>query len=381
MLIRTLLLPLIIFVSLSCQNLKVGDSELESKVVYVTSESGDKMEAKPNVKFTKGKAELGVVIKSDPSVKKQKIDGIGTSFTEASAFVLAHLDEALRKEIMQNIYSENGANFSLARTHIGACDFSVEGKYSYVDKETAEYVYGAAVNWYESTYKVYEDVFDRVHKKFPDFAIMHTEGCIDDLGKEPPEGVTDPERRKEKNWFDNDSFWWNDNATDWAYAVNWAGVKTEDHPLYTPVQRYARNIIVSIDHWVAGWIDWNIVLDRMGGPNHVGNYCGAPIMIDTKTQKVYYTPIYYVLKQFSRTIRPGDQAVKTQRVLNGLDSDALHACATINDANLLTIQLLNTTRKPLEFSLRIEDNTAVVKNGSEFGADNKNSFVIGGSSQ
>lgn len=83
---------------------------------------------------------------------------------------------------------------------------------------------------------------------------------------------------------------------------------------------------------MSGWVDWNVVLDRQGGPNHVGNFCGAPIMIDKTTQEVYYTPIYDVLAQFSRTIRPGDRAVATRRVLNGLDADALHACATLNCA-------------------------------------------------
>ena len=229
------------------------------------------------------------------------------------------------------------------------------------DKETAKYVYGSAVHWYESTNKVYEDVFDRVNTKFPNHAIIHTEGCIDDLGKEAPNGITDPEKFQEKNWFNNDSFWWNQNATDWGYSATWNGLSFEDHPIYTPVHRYARNIIVSIDHWLKGWIDWNVVLDQRGGPNHVGNFCGAPIMIDTETKQIYYTPIYYVLAQFSRTIRPGDRAVQTDKILSGIESDALHACATINDNNLLTVQLLNTTKEPLEFSLQIEDQYAVIK--------------------
>jgi len=41
------------------------------------------------------------------------------------------------------------------------------------DQETAPYVYGVAVHWYESTFKVFEEVFDRVNTKFPDFSIMH----------------------------------------------------------------------------------------------------------------------------------------------------------------------------------------------------------------
>jgi glucosylceramidase len=126
------------------------------------------------------------------------------------------------------------------------------------------------------------------------------------------------------------------------------------------VHRYARNIIVSLDHWVSGWVDWNVVLDKDGGPNHADNFCGAPIMIDTRTQEVYYTPIYYVLAQFSRTIRPGDKAVRTQRTLDGLDSDALHACATINEDALLSVQLLNTTKQAITYKLQIAGHYAEI---------------------
>ncbi len=228
------------------------------------------------------------------------------------------------------------------------------------DPETANYVYGTAVHWYESTYKVNEAVMNRVHEKFPGFDIIHTEGTIDDLGKPAPPGVGDPERFQESGWFDNDDFWWNANATDWAYTAPWAP-NADDHPIYTPVHRYARNIIVSLDHWVTGWVDWNIVLDSNGGPNHVGNFCGAPIMIDVETGQVYYTPIYYVLAQFSRTIRPGDRAVQVDRKLSGLDEDALHASATINDDGLLSVQLLNTTKDSVEFALQIGSRFADVK--------------------
>jgi len=189
--------------------------------------------------------------------------------------------------------------------------------------------------------------------KFPDLTIIHTEGCIDNLGNDAPGGIEDPIRFKESGWFDNDAFWWNANATDWAYTATWAGPAAADHRIYTPMHRYARDIIVSLDHRVGGWVGWNIVLDREGGPNHVGNFCGAPIVIDTTTQKVSYTPIYFVLAQFSRTIGPGDKAVRTQRTLGGLDSDALHARATINEDALLSVQLLNTTKEAIAYELQI----------------------------
>ena len=507
---------------------------VKSAEILVTSEAGDRLASKENVTFRDGRA-TGTVIEIDPATIRQTIVGIGSSFTESSAFVLAHLEPATRAEVMRKIYGEAGANFSLARTTIGSTDFSVEGKYSYApiaddeelenfsidvdrdgfsradypgirdesfdllpmiaqaqaikraqqekdlrivasawtappwmkdiedwyyrppdeigmegtggvlkdeyvqtyadylvkyldayaaegvdiwgltpvnephgnsgnwesmhftpetqkafirdhlgptlqegghgdvnvlifdqnrdelehwadvilaDPEAARYVYGTAVHWYSSTVKVHEDALERVLAKFPDFEIIHTEGTIDNLGVPAPGGITDPDGYEESGWFDNDEFWWNDTATDWAYSATWAP-NVEDHPVYTPVHRYARNIIVSLDHGMAGWIDWNVVLDRQGGPNHVGNFCGAPIMIDTETGQVYYTPIYHVLAQFSRTIRPGDRAVATSRALDGLGDDALHASATVNDAGLLSVQLLNTTKQPIRFGLQI----------------------------
>lgn len=544
LILKLILVVMMITMSCTSKNQDSADDNYHLKttsLILLTSESGDKMAVKKNIPFEEGKAK-GTVIQIEPNVVKQTMDGIGSSFTESSAFVLAHLDKAKRQEVMESAFGEDGANFSLARTHIGACDFCVDGKYSYADKtddadlenftlapdlegfdpkkylgivdagydllpmikealaikstqkdsrlrivssawtapkwmkdieewyipgnaennyqgtggslktqyistyadyllryldayknegveiwaltpvnephgnngqwesmhftpesqnefiknhlgsklkssahadtklliydqnrdglkhwtdvilgdpETQPFVYGTAVHWYESTFKVYEDVFDAVHKKFPEFAIIHTEGCIDDLGKKAPPGIADPDGFQESGWFDNDAFWWNKSATDWAYTASWADNR-EDHPVYTPVHRYARNIIVSIDHWLQGWIDWNLVLDRNGGPNHVGNYCGAPIMIDTKTKHVYYTPIFYVLAQFSRTIQPGDVAVQTHRELSGLEPDALHACATMNNDRLLSVQLLNTMKNPIQYSLQIGGQYATI---------------------
>jgi glucosylceramidase len=227
------------------------------------------------------------------------------------------------------------------------------------DNEAAKYVYGAAIHWYESTFKVFEESLNKVHNNFPNFGIIHTEGCIDDLGKDAPPGIQDPVKFKEVNWFKNDDFWWNENATDWAYTAEWAE-NVEDHPIYTPVHRYARNIIVSIDNWLEGWIDWNIILDKEGGPNHVGNFCGAPIMIDTDNEDVYKTPIFHVLSQFSKTIRPGDYALQTKKILENLDNDDLHACATINSENLLSVQLLNTTKERIEYNLKIGEKFAKI---------------------
>ena len=58
-----------------------------------------------------------------------------------------------------------------------------------------------------------------------------------------------------------------------------------------------RDIIGCLNNWVDGWVDWNMVLDKQGGPNWVSNWCIAPIIVDTENDEVYYTPLYYVMSQ------------------------------------------------------------------------------------
>ncbi len=76
---------------------------------------------------------------------------------------------------------------------------------------------------------------------------------------------------------------------------------------------------------------------------------------------MYYTPIYYVLAQFSRTIRPGDKAVQVTRTSSGLGEDDLHASATLNGERLLSVQVLNTTRSAVRYGLQIGEQFAEVE--------------------
>ncbi len=91
--------------------------------ILLTSEAGDKIATKDNLPFRDGDA-TGVRVVIRPDRVKQTIAGIGSSFTESSAFVLAHLEAGKRMEVMSKIYGQGGANFSLTRTPIGSTDFS-----------------------------------------------------------------------------------------------------------------------------------------------------------------------------------------------------------------------------------------------------------------
>ena len=64
--------------------------------------------------------------------------------------------------------------------------------------------------------------------------------------------------------------------------------------------RYLFNIIEDLNHWVEGWIDWNLALDMQGGPNWAENYVDAPIIIDTENDVFYKQPMFYALGHVSR---------------------------------------------------------------------------------
>ncbi len=75
-------------------------------------------------------------------------------------------------------------------------------------------------------------------------------------------------------------------------------------------ERYGTSMINDFNNGTVGWTDWNILLDQNGGPNHVGNFCFAPIHADTNTGELIYTPSYYYIGHFSKFIRPRCQKSK-----------------------------------------------------------------------
>src|SRR5207302_10675870 len=74
-------------------------------------------------------------------------------------------------------------------------------------------------------------------------------------------------------------------------------------------EAYGRSMIHDFNSGTAGWTDWNILLDERGGPNHVGNFCFAPIHADTRTGQLIYTNSYYYIGKFSKFIRPGSRRI------------------------------------------------------------------------
>ena len=106
---------------------------------------------------------------------------------------------------------------------------------------------------------------------------------------------------------------------------------------FDPADRYIYDILNDFEHGTETWIDWNLVLDKDGGPTQgVVNQCHAPIMLDENNQ-ICYQPSYYILKQISRTVQPGTVSIKTTT-----DAD-IAKTAVIDEEGNISVMLGNVT--------------------------------------
>lgn len=130
---------------------------------------------------------------------------------------------------------------------------------------------------------------------------------------------------------------------------------------------YAHDIIGDLNAGSSGWIDWNLILDGTGGPNHVGNVCDAAMIVDIGQQKVHPHPQYYFIGHFSKFFRAGSRSLTTwvdgtavhwkKRHSYGVcdQSDGLQATSVKNPTGEIAIVVLNCGWDWQEFRIRIDD--------------------------
>jgi glucosylceramidase len=208
----------------------------------------------------------------------------------------------------------------------------------YKNEATSKYFDGTAIHWYASTFEVFPEELQYAHEKAPNKYLIQTEACVD---AEVPK------------WQD-DAWYWSKEATDWGW--DWAPEDQKHlHPKYVPVYRYARDIIGCLNNWVDGWVDWNMVLNRQGGPNWFENWCVAPVIVDPEQDEVYFTPIYYTLAHFSKFIRPGATRI-------GFDNpdEELMVTAAKNPDGSIAVVILNQSESAKDIKLSLGEKSAPV---------------------
>jgi glucosylceramidase len=175
------------------------------------------------------------------------------------------------------------------------------------DPEAAKYVWGVGFHWYE-TWAGGEPMHRNVaatHEAWPATHLLLTEATVEGF---------DPARLQ-----------------DWANA-----------------ERYGRQIIDDVNAGAVGWTDWNILLDERGGPNHVGNFCFAPVHADVASGQLTFTPSFAYLGHFSKFMRPGARRISAVSNRSGLRTTAFK-----NPDGTLAVMIMNGGSEPVRFRLRI----------------------------
>lgn len=236
-----------------------------------------------------------VSVQNEP-MARQRWDSCLYTAEEERDFVRDHLGPALR-------------DAGLGRVKIVIWDHNRDLMFErasvvYADAEAAAFVWGTGFHWYGPEHF---DAVQQVHDAWPDKQLLFTEGC--------QEGGP--------------------HIGSWEVG-----------------ERYARNIIHDLNRWTVGWIDWNLLLDERGGPNHVGNYCSAPILADTARGELMHQSAYWVLGHFARFIRPGAQRVLTEA------TPEIDATAFVNPDSSVAVVASHPHDRALRLALSIDGRLA-----------------------
>ena len=178
------------------------------------------------------------------------------------------------------------------------------------DPEASKYAWGIGFHWYEvwsGGEYMYENLA-RINESYPDKKLLFTEGCVESFDEQKYQ------------------FWPN-------------------------AERYGQSMINDFNNGTVGWTDWNILLDHTGGPNHVQNFCFAPLHADTRTGELIYTPSYYYIGHFSKFIRP-----KARRVSTSSSRSHLLSTSFLNTDGKMVTVVMNQSNLKIDYKLYIGNN-------------------------
>jgi len=172
------------------------------------------------------------------------------------------------------------------------------------DPEAAKYIWGIGFHWYEDWNGGLQfDNVKRVAEAFPDKNLLLTEAC-------------------------NFPFSW-ETINEWKWG-----------------ERYGQNMIQDFNNGAVAWTDWNVLLDETGGPNHVGNFCFAPIHAKTKEGSLTYMNSYYYIGHFSKFIQPG-----AKRIVSSSSRAQLLTTAFKNPDGSIAVVVMNPTDEKISYRI------------------------------
>lgn len=177
------------------------------------------------------------------------------------------------------------------------------------NEKAASYIKGAAVHWYTGDHF---NAIEMVKKEFPAAKVIFSEGCVE-------------------------------------YS------RFADTRETYKAEMYAHDMLGNFNAGISSYLDWNLFLDEKGGPNHVGNFCAAPIMCNPKADIYEKRLSYFYIGHFSRYIQKGAVRIGTSRY-----TDQVEIGAFLNPDKTRVVIALNRSDNPVEIALKENGSGAVM---------------------
>lgn len=248
----------------------------------------------------------GVSIQNEP-MATQRWESCIFKAEEEALFLKSHLGPLFEKEGWINKKINNPADKKIIVWDHNRDLIYQRAQTYFSDPAVSKYAWGIGFHWYEDWSggtPMYDNV-RRVQEAFPDKNIFFTEGCAESF-----------------------------NATRYnAWSLG---------------EEYGKSMITDFNNGMVGFTDWNVLLDETGGPNHVQNFCFAPIHGDTRTGELIYTNAFYYIGHFSKYIQPG-----AKRIIASSSRSQLLTTAFKNPDGSIAIVVMNNTSISTPYSIWI----------------------------
>lgn len=175
-----------------------------------------------------------------------------------------------------------------------------------IDAETDHMVAGIAFHWYSGDHF---EALRMIRERFPKKKLLLSEACIE-----------------------------------------FSKYRAEDN--LANAQKYAHDIIGNLNEGMRVFLDWNLVLDELGGSNRVKNFCDAPYLFDTARKQLVERELQSYIKHFSHYIETGAVRIGVSRYTDKLEITAFQKNSKI------VFVLLNRTQEEIPAFIRLNDTCA-----------------------
>jgi glucosylceramidase len=178
------------------------------------------------------------------------------------------------------------------------------------DPESAKYVDGIGLHWYANPYTP-PFPLNVAHNMFPEYFMINTEACT-------------------------------------GYLHFIPGIEPVVMGSWERAQLYAHNIIEDLNHWLTGWVEWNLILDMKGGPNWAGNMVDAPIIVDATVGEAYKQPMYYAMGHFSKFVT--EDSIRISH--SGKELQTLEVLSVLRPDNKVVLVIYNSGNKIVPLKIK-----------------------------